>query len=148
MTDVREQILVRMFEIAKTVTPSARRMDFDVSADDQPALVLIDGEESYTSSPFEYPPEAAQKLQMDPHFVLLVQTSEKAGPALNSIRAKLIKAIVFDETLKNITGNQSGSRKIGARYMGCDNGVQMGEGLVGFMILRFSLLYVFKPIDL
>lgn len=148
MTDVREAILSRLLTLAKTVTPGAKRMDFDVSADDQPALVLVDGEESYPAAPFEHSAEAPHKIQMEPHFVLLIQTSERAGPLLDQVRAKLIKAVIFDDQLKDLTGHQSGSRKIGARYMGCETGVQMGEGLIGYMTLRFALLYVLKPSDL
>jgi len=149
VTDTRELILSQLLTIAKKVTPAAKRMEFGASSDDNPALMLIDGEESILSSdPFAHQSEYTHKIQMDPHFVLMLQTSERAGPLMNKIRAQLVKAVLSDETLKNLTGNQSGSTKVGARYMGCETGVQMGEGLVGVMTLRFSLIYVMKPSNL
>lgn len=149
MTDIREAILSRLLVIAKTVTASAERMDFSAEINDQPNLVLVDGEESLIDSdPFAHSSLAPVKIQMEPHFALLVQTSAAAGPALNTIRAKLIKAVLTDDQLSELTTMQSGARKIGARFMGCETGVQMGEGLIAFMTLRFALVYHLKPTDL
>lgn len=149
MTDIRESILSRLLAVAKTVNSSVVRMDFGAEISEQPNLVLVDGEERiYDADPFAHSSLAPAKMQMEPYFALLVQTSENAGPALNAIRAKLIKAVLNDEQLSELTTQQSGSRKIGARFMGCETGVQLGEGLVAFMTLRFALIYHLKPTDL
>lgn len=149
MSDIRESILARLHDLAKTVVSDAQRMDFSADLTTQPNLVLVDGEENLIDAdPFAHSSLAPVKVQMEPHFALLVLTSENAGPALSAIRANLIKAVLSDEQLSDLTALQSGSRKIGARFMGSETGVQMGEGLVAFMTLRFALIYHLKPTDL
>lgn len=143
MTDRREEILSRLLVLAKAVTPSAKRMDFDVNKADVPIFCLMDGEEEALDRPPHHPGSAAHYLRMKPTFVLFTMGSEKMGRSLNDLRADLIKALCLDATLAGITGHQSG-----CRYEGCDVGVQLTEGLVADMTLTFSLVYLFKPSEL
>lgn len=144
MTDRREEILSRLLALAKTVTPSARRMDPDVNRADCPVFVLFDGdEEEFGERPERHPGSAAFYLKIKPTFALFTMGSEKMGRSLNELRADMIKALCLDTTLAGITGHASG-----CRYVGCEVGVQLAEGLVADMALTFSLVYLFKPSEL
>ena len=144
MADKREEILARLLALAKTVTPSAKRMDFEVNDQELPCLVLVDGSEGPIGErPMGHPGAAAHMLRMEPQFVLFTQGSERMGRALNDIRAELIRALCTDPALAGITGHSSG-----CRYEGCEVGVQLAEGLVADMTLSFSLVYIFKPAEL
>ena len=149
MTDVREDILKRILAIAKTVLPPSRRMDFVLNDDDLPYFVLMDGDESYPGDDeFKHPPEAAQLMLMQPKLLLFLEQADRVGEGLSFYRAKIIKAVVTDETLKNLTGHISGRRPIGARYIGCEVGVQLSEAEFADAAFSFALLYVLKPTDL
>jgi len=148
VSDVRESILARLYEIAKTVDPSARRMEVDVDPENLPYLVLIDGEEVFLGEVGKREVQAPGDMHLTPHFAFLVVTSDNAGPTMSTLRRKLISAVCNDETLRNLTGVSHGRNKIGAQYTGNDTNVQLGEGLVASMILHFSIVYRFNLADL
>lgn len=148
MSDIREKILARLFEITKTVNPSALRMDFGVDLANPPALVLMDGEEGYQEEDGGHEIKAPAKMLMTPHVVMMFQASEKVGPLLSASRSKLVKAITRDEQIPQLTGISHGRYPIGARYTGCETVAQLEEGVLGFVVLHFSIVYLFTPDDL
>lgn len=146
MSDIRENILSRLFDIARGVDSGAMRMEVDFN--NLPCLALVDGEEEFLGRVAEHEVQAPGTMLMTPHFALVIETSAAAGPQLSSTRSKLIKAVCNDATIRNLTGIKHGRNSIGAQYMGNDTNLQLGEGLIAAMILHFAIPYSFTPADL
>jgi hypothetical protein len=68
-----------------------------------------------------------------------------SGTALNALRAKIIKAVLFDDDLALLAGS-GGARSLGnVRYIGLSPTVFEGRLIVGRMNLRFRISYPFNP---
>ncbi|MEN6306094.1 MAG: hypothetical protein ABFD96_25435 [Armatimonadia bacterium] len=142
--DRREAILERLKAIGEMIAPTVKRMDFDINDQALPALVVIDGQEGqFGDRPAAHPGDASHYMRMEPQFVVFLQAATDIGTRLNEVRARLVNACCTDETIKSITGHKSG-----CRYEACENGVQIAEGLVGDMLITFSLVYLLNPREL
>ena len=144
--DKREQILVRL-EVILTALASDTdihvyrdRADFDTEFDELPAYVLMDGSESAVlkSSDRRGPQIMALQAQI---FYLPKPTAnnknEGMGPQLSAKRSAMIAAIMRDETLQNILGNNGY-----AEYRGMDTDMQTGGEVKGQFRMDFAFAYV------
>lgn len=140
MADAREEILSRMqAALSEAGGFSVKRMDVSFAAEDLPAVMLLDGGEStQVKAAFSTSPKP-----MTMHLVVaLFVQGETLGPALNILRAQVIKALLYDAELATLC--DKGSRdKID--YQGCETGNELAETLHADMTLNFDLTYIFNP---
>lgn len=143
MADAREEILLRI-EAALTEAGgfSVKRMDVGFDVSDLPAVMLFDGSESVqTKAPYSVTP-----MLVDMHPVLALNVAaESPGPALNALRAQVLKALLYDVELKTLCANGSRDK---IHYTGCETGSELAETLHADMTLNFELTYIFNPATL
>lgn len=139
MADRREQILVRIAEVMGTVSGvTVKRMETTVEASERPCIVVNDGNEEAHDTPHKG--SAPNLIDLRPVIFVFVVSSDRAGSELNAIRAAAIRALVFDDTLKSLTGTNGI-----IKYLGCQAGVQLEEAMAADMALLFELTYVLNP---
>lgn len=147
MTDRREQILCRLTELLGTIDGInlvARNRD-EISEKSRPAIMLLDADESVEIGPDgAKPPRSPALISMTPEiYVILGATPEEVGSILNAFRARIIKAILTDETLSSLVGPNGQ-----IRYDGCATGLSRGRSMEGEMGLSFSFIYPLIPAQL
>lgn len=141
MFDRREAILQRLVEIAEGVdgVPFVFRNQLDLSERQRPAIVILDSDEVTDqggSGPGKHP-RAASVVSMTPEILILLQDNARVvGPALNSIRARLLRAVLSDTSLRTITGPNGF-----VRYEGCATGLSRGRNMEGEMGLSLAIQY-------
>ena len=147
MTDRREMILTRLLEIAVGVDGivAAFRNKDEISERQRPAIVILDADEAADDAdPSSRPSRAPRRVAMTPEiYILLGAKSEDLGTAINTLRARLVKAILMDPSLLTILGS-SGD----ARYEGCATALARGRSMEGEMGVSFSFTYVLRPEEL
>ena len=72
--------------------------------------------------------------------ILLGNTPQTVGTALNALRASLIKAVLTDAQLSALVGTNGR-----VRYAGCSTHLGHGRSMEGFMGVHFSFAYVLRP---
>ena len=149
MADVREAILARLKTICDTVGTANNYTVFrnapEVSGAERPLINLIDGEEEADpSDPNKYGPRARRRIHMQPDVTILedTNTENEIGPALSAIRAKMIHAILTDETLLALAANKS------VGYVGLSQYGENGLHVHGAMVLTFHIIYDFVVADI
>jgi hypothetical protein len=75
--------------------------------------------------------------------IKIADAPETVGPALNTRRAALIKAVLTDAQLITLCTNGGL-----LRYVGCSTQLAYGRQMVGEMAVAFGLTYVLRPTDL
>ena len=140
MSDVRELILKRLFAIASSVTPSAKRMALSIHASERPAIVLNDGDEFAETTKGGTSPIV---ITLRPALMLFAADGDNPGSAINKLRAATLKAVLTDTELATITGVNGA-----IRYAGCEVGIYRGETMEADVALNFEISYVLKPADL
>ncbi len=148
MTDKREDILVRLLAIYRTVTGVVHVARNEQVADDWnfPAILLLDSDEGADESALGRgrPANAPNRVTMTPEtFLLLGDLPEKVGTELNRYRARIIKAVLTDVELETIVG---GNGEIA--YRGCATSLSRGREMLGDIGLDFSITYKLNPADL
>lgn len=147
MSDTRELILARLFEIGRGldgVRTMVRNQD-SISEELTPALFLLDADEiANENDPRDRPSNAPRRVTMTPEFrILLMAPPEAVGSQLNAFRARLIKAVLHDADLLALT-----TEGRGARYAGAVSQLKAGRSMQGDMLCAFSFAYYLKPYDL
>lgn len=147
MADVREQILERLFAVCGSIagiTTALRNQD-SISETLLPSLVVFDADEiADENDPKSRPANAARRVTMTPEVRILLQAAPEAvGSDLNTIRARLIKAVLADAALLALTAEGQG-----ARYMGAASQLKSGRSMQGDMLCVFAFAYYLKPNDL
>jgi hypothetical protein len=151
MTDAREAVLVRLVTIAGAVegVVLAARNKLRPADTQRPAIVVLDADEEVPEGVASHvPAEAAQLVRMTPEiYIILGGSPDTVGTDINTLRARLIKAILTDTTLKSILGidRRSNGRM---RYLGCATGLALDRSLMGEMGVSFAFTYVLNPADL
>lgn len=147
--DLREAILARLVEIADAVATDAElvgvhRNDLDLPDEVLPAIVVLDGDEAADDSdPEGRQPLAPRRVGMTPElYVMYPAKADVVGTRLNSVRTKLIYAILTDATLLALTLNGRS-----ARYDGAASGLARGRTMLGEMGVSFKFTYLMKPAD-
>lgn len=147
MTDIREQMLVRMHEIGfeiEGITLAFRNQD-TISETTGDVLAMFDGDEiADENDPKFRQAGAPRRVLATPEYRILLQgLPEAVGSKLNLYRARLIKAVVLDSQLIALTADRQG-----ARYMGAASQLKAGRSMQGDMLCVFGLPYYLKPNDL
>jgi hypothetical protein len=145
--DRREMILSRLLEIAGStegIVAAFRNKD-EISEKQRPAIVILDADEAADDAdPSSRPSRAPRRVAMTPEiYILLGAKPEDLGTAINTLRARLVKAILMDPSLLTILGS-SGD----ARYEGCATALARGRSMEGEMGVSFSFTYALRPEEL
>lgn len=148
MADTRELILERLVAIAESVKPdikTVRRNSVSFKPDEQPACGVLDGDETKSrGQPIPAPMLPKQIMQMQ--FGLYLQAKDArprntpTGTQLNTIRAKLVKAVATDTELQALIGPNGA-----LEYNGLSTDLRLGSELSGQMQLNFTCNYLFDP---
>lgn len=137
--DKREIILKRLGVICATTGAVVKRMAVDLNTTERPAIVINDGDESVT---LDKGGTAQMLVVLKPQVILMVQ-GEEPGPQINTLRAKVLKAILTDATLADLLGTHGA-----IRYTGLQTQVTRGETMEADMLLSFEATYRLKPAEL
>jgi hypothetical protein len=146
--DRRELILARLAVIAagvEGVTFSARNRD-ELSDRQRPAIIILDADEVADAGGAGQgrKPQAPSVVSMTPEiYILLSDKPADVGGSLNTLRARLLKAVLADATLANLTGPNGA-----IRYEGCATGLSRGRSMEGEMGVSIAFLYPLNPNEL
>lgn len=155
MSDTREQIMVRLLQIAEALAAeqtdatdlplirTAFRNKIDISEADKPAISIMDGDEEPTFAP-DAPgkPRLADHFQtLRPEIVLITQAPvETAGTRLNAMRAALLRATLGDAMLVELVGPNGF-----VRYEGCRPRFVISAQTDARMLVMVAIGYILKP---
>lgn len=146
MADLRESIIARLVKVAESVDGVVTVVRNAPAPDETrlPAIQILDADEAADDSDPSNVPRgtiARRRVGMTPEiYILLGDLPEAIGPALNTLRARLIKAVLSDATLISLVG-QNGS----IRYEGCATGLSRGRSMEGEMGVSFTFSYILNP---
>ena len=89
----------------------------------------------------DHPGRAPNIVVMTPEVMILLGAAPTTvGPALNSLRAKLVKSVLTDAQLTALVGTNGR-----VRYAGCSTHLGHGRSMEGFMGVHFAFAYVLRP---
>lgn len=147
MTDKREQILVRLLEIASTiqgVTTAVRNKD-EITDKMRPAIIILDADENAADSdPNGRSARSPRFVTMTPEvYIILGAKPENVGTEINVLRARWLKAVLSDTSLSAIVGSNGD-----VRYEGCATSLARGRNMEGELGVSISFTYVLRPDDL
>jgi hypothetical protein len=143
--DKREAILQRIVDVAMAlpgIVTAVRNRD-EISEHRRPAIAIFDADEvaDETAERQDHAGRAPNIVAMTPEVLILLGTSpESVGTELNTLRAKLIKAVLTDAQLIALTGPNGR-----VRYAGCSTHLGHGRSMEGFMAVQFTFAYVLRP---
>lgn len=144
MTDTREDILVRLLAIARAIPgiTTALRNTATISDSKYPAILILDGDETVDEDDKPGRPSTVNvRVNMTPElYILTTGDSGAVGTAANALRAKVIKAVLSDTTLRGILSTNGK-----ARYEGCATDLAMGRQMQGHCGLSFTFSYILDP---
>jgi hypothetical protein len=143
--DKREQILMRLVDIASAVPGinTAVRNQDELSERKRPAIAIFDADETAdeASERQDHPGRAPNIVVMTPEVMILLGAAPTTvGSSLNSLRAKLVKAVLTDAQLTALVGTNGH-----VRYAGCSTHLGHGRSMEGFMGVHFAFAYVLRP---
>jgi hypothetical protein len=147
MTDRREAILTRLLEVAQGIegiVTAARNKD-EIPEHERPAIVILDaGEVGSEHDPAARPTQAPRRVSMTPEiYILLAGSPANVGSDLNRLRARVLKAVLTDETVRALVLDRKG-----IRYEGCATGLSRGRAMEGEMGVSISFTYLLDPAQL
>lgn len=143
--DRREAILSRLHEIAKGLVgpENAFRNQIDIPEGNRPAIVIFDADEGPDpnfSTGGTRPAFGPVKVNMTPEiYLLLADNIDDAGPALNALRCRVIKAVITDQSLVGICADGD------IRYEGFATGFSLARAMEAEAGISFSFLYMVRP---
>jgi hypothetical protein len=151
MTDRREMILARLFELLGSLpgVQQCVRNRGELPNDLRPAITLLDCDENVQSHPARHGGLSAALclVSLEPEIYLLLETRKPdnvgVGQDLNLLRAVIIKAILTDTVLIALVGTNGE-----IKYNGCVTDLAKGRAMDGEMGLNFALVYVLNPREL
>jgi hypothetical protein len=147
MTDRREMVLARLLEIARGIEgiAAAFRNKDEISEKQRPAIVILDADEAAEDTdPTSRPSRSPRRIAMTPElYILLGAKPEELGTAINTLRARFVKAVLNDVQLASIVGSNGD-----VRYEGCATALARGRSMEGEMGVSFSFAYVLRPEEL
>lgn len=163
MADKREQILARIFEVLKTVTPVNPHLHFqnggqvtlsfwrnrgELETDKRPAIMLLDADETVGTQVPDgrgHGGLAAQPVMcvMRPEIFILLDPrepqNELVGELMNAYRAKILNAVHVDAQLKTLA--------VTTVYEGCLTDTATGRAMTGQMQIQLAFSYPLKSAD-
>lgn len=147
MTDVREAILQRLHAIAGEIdgvlTHDRNVAVIEDGAVKLPAVVVLDGdEEANPNDPRGRSPMIKRRVEMTPHLLVVVgATPAQVGPELNTLRERIMVAVLSDTVLQSLVLN-----RIGIRYDGMASPRdEMGRMVLSQRHVRFTFTYILDP---
>ena len=143
MTDKREQILQRLLFILGSIEGMKTAVrNIEPPEPDRPAAAIFDADEEIADFEFDERRQGAPIIMiMRPEiYVLVAAAPESLGTDINTKRAALIKAIMYDAELLALTKDDRG-----IRYEGCASALSRGRQLNGEIGLSFAFTYVLDP---
>ena len=145
MADIREQILVRLHELAgevKDIKTAVRGVD-TVSETSMPAMVVNGSDEVVDQSGYDRgrPANSPTRVEMMPDiWIFRAEKSATLETLLNASLAHFRKAVLTDTELIGILGTNG---KI--EYVGCKPDVVRGRQMDGTMRVDIVFGYVLDP---
>jgi hypothetical protein len=153
MKDRRELILQRLLALAEGVegVVLAARNRLDLSDHQRPAIVILDSDEVVDAggSGQGRPAKASAIVSMTPEILILLQDdydrtgAAGVGAALNTMRVRVLRAVLADPALQALTGPNGA-----IRYEGCATGLSRGRNMEGEMGLSIAFEYPLIHSDL
>jgi hypothetical protein len=155
MIDVREDVLVRLVELAGTIPTIriAERNNPRIDEEYLPAAIIFDGDEETddVTDTSARPPYRPTAVRMRPA-IEIADMSGQVGSDLSALRRELIKLVLYDSELNQQivkTTDASGRPGNGAiRYLGCQTDLQWMRSLNGVLRVEFLFKYWLNPADL
>lgn len=148
MTDKREQILNSLFTVLQSVdgVQSCVRNRDQMPDGKRPAILLLDGDEEARRDS-----DQRQRIAAAPNLVTLKPEiyfalenrkpqNDQVGEDSNAIRAKILKAVLNDQSLTGLCQN--------VFYTGCISDLAKGREMQGQMGLAIEFTYYLKPAEL
>lgn len=149
-SDIREAVLTRLADLLAGIsdfTFTARNLD-ELPETKRPCAILIDGDENRSTETLGI---NGQPLMMQMAPIVAIGASQldgsDLGQAVSSLRAQVIKAVLFDSVLAGIIKPNGGGRGR-ILYDGLTNKLSHGSILAADAELRFVINYPLKPSDL
>src|SRR5262245_26753326 len=155
MVDTREDILVRLVEIAATI-PNIQftdRNNSDIAEVELPAAIVFDGDEETNDAEdvSAHPPHRPTNVRMLP-VIEIGAMSSSAGSDLSVMRRELIRRVLYDTELnEQIVKTRDSAGRPGngnIRYLGCQTDPTWMRTLYGQMLVQFMFKYKLNPADL
>jgi hypothetical protein len=148
MSDVREDILARLFEVVATIPNmrSAYRNNVDIPEDQLPAVIVLDSDEESKEAQ-NRPSNSPTMVEMTPE-IIIAQQSDEVGSDLTTLRRELIKRVLTDNELNNLIAKSSPRGNGAIRYLGCQTDLGWMRSLHGALRAQFLFKYTLRPDDL
>lgn len=151
MTDKREEILTRLFELLQTVpgVTTVARNRGELPEDLRPAITLLDGDEEADLAAVAqgHMVQAPNIVTMRPEIYAVLQQrepkNENVGQDLNTFRKEILRVIIGDNNLKTLVGTNGL-----IFYEGCLTDLASGRSMQGQIQVRLAFRYVMKPSEL
>jgi hypothetical protein len=145
VVDVREDILARLVEVVATV-PNLRtvvRNNVDWVDDQMPLAAVLDGDETVVAgNDSSRPSNRPLIVEMTPE-IQIVEQSSTIGSDLTTFRRELMKLVLADATLNDLTGSNGA-----ISYDGCETSFGWQQKQYGALQIRFTFKYPLKPNEL
>lgn len=147
MTDRREAIIKRLFDVVDGITEFTTRARDTITFDDThlPAVAVLEGDEDITEDEraFSRPSDKPYYPVMTPQiYIRVADNSADLGARINMFRALVIKAVLEDTQLNALSLN---GRSV--RYAGMQSTLHAARSMVAAYALVFTIRYEFNPKD-
>jgi len=142
MIDNREAILARLLVVCSEVAGvrNAYRNKVKLSDIDAPYVAIFDADEEGAEDPPARTPRAARRVAMTPQILAVCGApSNEVGTDVNTLRSRIIDAIMTDATLAGLTLDGQG-----VRYEGCTTELAMGRDMTAAVGISFSFTYLLR----
>jgi len=153
LADVREAILARLLEVVAAIPNmrSAYRNNVDITEDQLPAVIVLDGDEESdgANDVSMKQPNRPYNVQMTPGILVQVQDANAViGSVIATFRSELIKRVLTDTELNEqiVKTGRFGNGAI--RYLGCQTDVGWSRTGYAALTAQFLFKYALKPEDL
>jgi len=144
--DKRELILARLFAVYQGIPgiETVVRNKGNLPEDKRPAISLFDADEEPDERAWNIPGRVAAApnlVNLRPEtYVTLNAGEENMGTVINGWRMKILKAVLLDDDLKTLVGENGAMR-----YEGCFTDLARERKLEGEIGLRLNFIYVLRP---
>lgn len=143
--DPREPLLSRLFVVLSGIegVDVALRNQLIAETDHgRTYVVLLDGDENEEPNLAQRRESRAPRIMVaEPEIYVAIQRpAEQIGPALNALRARIIRAVCTDGDLLTLCGPNGY-----VQYAGCASSLALGRSMQGEAGLSFLLGYPLRP---
>jgi hypothetical protein len=147
VADQREAILSRLAALCGAVSGinAVGRNRLDVGDMLRPAVVVLDGSESFRDAPDGTRIDVIQRMDLSPEIMIFVRggNGTEAGSLMALYRTRIVAAILSDSELAGIVTTNGG-----IRYQGCAVAMPDAEAQEHRIDISMTFSYVFKLSEL